>query len=160
MRKMETLEIALPEPARFRMENGQWKMDNDGEVDVLLVGWGSTKNTVLDVLEVLEGKEGNIGYLHYTYLWPLKTARFQELAAKAKRVILIEGNYQGQLGAFLREKTGIEIKEKLLKYDGRPFFLEELRDALLAPGPLVPHQDIVRTSSPSSPSSPLLPPPV
>jgi 2-oxoglutarate ferredoxin oxidoreductase subunit alpha len=101
----------------------------------LLIGWGSTKNTVLDVLEELgkasnAGKAGKVGYLHYTYLWPLKVERFKALHARAKRTILIEGNYQGQLGVFLREKTGIEIKERLLKYDGRPFFFEELRDLL------------------------------
>jgi 2-oxoglutarate ferredoxin oxidoreductase subunit alpha len=146
MRKMEALERALPEPTLFRMENGKWIMDNDTmALDMLLVGWGSTKGPVLDVLEAREAhptspsglrragaaSAARIGYLHYTYLWPLKTQRFAELTKQAKRTILIEGNYQGQLGILLRQKTGMEIREKLLKYDGRPFFFEELRDALL-----------------------------
>ncbi|HLD71701.1 MAG TPA: hypothetical protein VI873_03760, partial [Candidatus Peribacteraceae bacterium] len=154
MRKMETLSKALPEPELFtRGESGigNQELGQEGELDILLIGWGSTKNTVLDVMEDLgkEGKEGNerhegkIGYLHFTYLWPLKTERFKALHAKAKRTILIEGNYQGQLGVFLREKTGIEINEKLLKYDGRPFFLEELRDLI-----------VKGTSVPSVPSAP------
>ena len=147
MRKMETLAKAMPEPELYRAGSRQQAAisTNAEDLDVLLVGWGSTKNVVLDVLEVLDSSL-KIGYLHYTYLWPLKTKRFEELTKRAKRTVLIEGNYQGQLGVFLKEKTGIDIAERLLKYDGRPFFFEELRDALLSPAPLLPHRDIVRTS--------------
>lgn len=113
LRKMEALEKALPEPTLY----------GDQKPDVLLVGWGSTKGPVLDVMQELGGK---VGYLHFTYLWPLKTGRFEALAAKAKRVVLIEGNYQGQLGVLLRQRCGIDIADKILKYDGRPFFFDEL----------------------------------
>ncbi len=113
MKKMEALENALPDPELFGSKNPE----------ILLVGWGSTKGCVLDVLEDVEG---NVGYLHFAYLWPLKTNRFEELAAKAKKVILVEGNFQGQLGMLIRQKCGYEIKDKILKYDGRPFFTNEL----------------------------------
>jgi 2-oxoglutarate/2-oxoacid ferredoxin oxidoreductase subunit alpha len=131
MRKMTTLKSDLPEP----------ELLGDQNPEVLVVGWGSTKNVMEDVLEELR-----ISYLHYTYLWPLKTELFEKLSKKAKRVILIEGNYQGQLGALLKQETGIDIPEKMLKYDGRPFFYEEVIEALSQKGPLVPHQDISTTS--------------
>lgn len=129
MRKMETLKKQLPDPELF-ITDANTKI----EVDVLLVGWGSTKMTLMDVLESLEvGKFGGlkIGYLHYTYLWPLKTELLEKLATKAKKVILVECNYQGQLGMLIREQCGLEIKEKILKYDGRPFFYDELRELIL-----------------------------
>ena len=50
----------------------------------------------------------------------------------AKNIILVEENNTGQLGRLLREKTGIEIlaKNRILKYDGRPFYCDELKKEL------------------------------
>jgi 2-oxoglutarate ferredoxin oxidoreductase subunit alpha len=126
LRKIEALEKALPEPELIGAKNPE----------ILLVGWGSTKGAVLDALNALKTENSklktSLGYLHYTYLWPLKTKRFAELAAKAKKIILIEGNHQGQLGQLLRQQSGIAIDGKILKYDGRPFFHDELLRALKA----------------------------
>lgn len=116
MRKMEKLRSVLPEPELFGAK----------DPEVLLVSWGSNKGVVLDVMKELETKKSKLGYLHYTYLWPLRTERFQELAKKAKKVVLIECNKQGQLGMLLKQECGIGIEEKILKYDGRPFFYDEL----------------------------------
>jgi len=108
------------------------------ELDVLIVSWGSNKNAILDSMQkgIFTTQEqasspasnGNarIGYLHYTYLWPLRTEKLLELAAKAKKTILIEGNEQGQLGMLIKQECGLEFDEKLLKYDGRAFSFEEL----------------------------------
>ena len=80
----------------------------------------------MKAIEANEANEARIGYLHYTYLWPLKTERFKRLAASAKRLVLVECNKQGQLGMLLRQESGIDISHKILKYDGRPFFYDEL----------------------------------
>jgi len=34
----------------------------------------------------------------------------------------VEGNYSGQLAKLIRMETGIKIEHKLLKYDGEPFY--------------------------------------
>jgi len=70
--------------------------------------------------------------LHYTYLWPLCTAELQRLAGRSKRAVLVEQNYQGQLGMLIRMECGLDITDKILKYDGRPFFYDELLSLLLA----------------------------
>ena len=49
---------------------------------------------------------------------------------KAKNVILIENNVTGQLGRLIREKTGLKINNRLLKYDGRPYRSDELNKIL------------------------------
>lgn len=121
MRKAETLKKALPDAELF----------GDQHPETVIVGWGSTKTVVLDALKSNALKDKRIGYLHYTYLWPLKTERFVELANGAKRVILVEGTHQGQLAMLLRQETGIGIDHKVLKYDGRPFFYDELVELLL-----------------------------
>ncbi len=116
MRKMNALTSSLPEPELFGAENPE----------TLLVGWGSTKSVVIDALQSDELKKKKIGYLHFTYLWPLKTEKFEKLTKSAKKTILIEGNFQGQLGMMLRQQCGVLIESKILKYDGRPFFIDEL----------------------------------
>jgi 2-oxoglutarate ferredoxin oxidoreductase subunit alpha len=59
---------------------------------------------------------------------PFPAANTTELLSKSKRIIDVEQNSTGQLAALIREHTGIEIKEKILKYDGRPFFPEEIAE--------------------------------
>jgi pyruvate/2-oxoacid:ferredoxin oxidoreductase alpha subunit len=44
----------------------------------------------------------------------------------------VEQNYQGQLGMLIRMECGLDITDKILKYDGRPFFYDELLGLLLA----------------------------
>lgn len=135
MKKMAALKKVLPEPEVYEVVNGKWKVENNEneKFDLLIVGWGSTKGPVLDAIEKgTEGTEGKklnklrIGYLHYTYLWPLKTERLEKLAAKAKKTVVIEGNFQSQLSMLLRQECGFEPTAKILKYDGRPFFTDEL----------------------------------
>ena len=74
------------------------------------------------------------------YFWAilhdgLKDKKIEEIRKeieKAKKVILIENNATGQLGRILREKTGIKIENRILKYDGKPFYSDELTEEILA----------------------------
>ncbi len=152
MRKAEWLKKMLPEPELFRVESarpdaarptgtgevgrGKWKVESDESFapDILLIGWGSTKSVVLDALKdyplTTNHQPLSIAYLHFTNLWPLKTERFSALCSKAKKTILIEGNAQGQLGMLLKQETGTPIHHRILKYDGRPFFVDELQSLI------------------------------
>jgi 2-oxoglutarate/2-oxoacid ferredoxin oxidoreductase subunit alpha len=135
MRKIKALKSVLPEPELYQVVSDQWSVisgDSVPEFDLLVVGWGSTKGVIADVLQSEESQGKNVGYLHYTYLWPLKTDRFVDLAKKVKKTVLVEGNSQGQLGMLLKQECGVDISEKILKYDGRPFFYDEL-SSLLTP---------------------------
>ncbi len=116
MKKLEALRSALPEPELFGAK----------EPDLLLIGWGSTKDTVLDALAHDSLAEKKIGYLHFTYLWPLKTQTLLALRKSAARTVLIEQNYQGQLGMLIKQECGATVNDRILKYDGRPFFVDEL----------------------------------
>ncbi len=122
MRKLTALKAKLPEPELIGDENPEF----------LFVSWGSNKGPIEDILKSDEFKDKKVGYLHYTYLWPLKTEKLLALAKNAKKTILIECSYLGQLGLLIRQETGFSFSDTILKYDGRPFFLEELRDRMLA----------------------------
>ena len=50
---------------------------------------------------------------------------------RSKRIVLVEQNYQGQLGMLIRMSCGLDIPDKILKYDGRPFFYDELLSSVL-----------------------------
>lgn len=116
MRKMKSLEKELPQPILF----------NPHRSETILVGWGSVKNTVLDLIS--QGQD--IGYLHYEYLFPLKTELLNTLIKRGKKIILVENNQAGQLAEMLKEKTGYPFKKRILKYDARPFFVEDILEYL------------------------------
>nr|MBA4405088.1 hypothetical protein [Nanoarchaeum sp.] len=91
----------------------------------LIIGFGSTKGVILDAIKGLDYK-----FLQVLYLMPMSSKIKKEIE-DAKTVVIVENNLTGQLGRLIREKTGIEIKNKILKYDGRPFLADELRKELL-----------------------------
>lgn len=101
----------------------------------LVVGWGSCKTVILDALDSIDGSiknpgRGNYKFLQVLYMKPISDKIKQEIQ-KAKKVILIEQNVTGQLGRLIREKTGISIKNRILKYDSRPFKSDELKEEIL-----------------------------
>ena len=87
----------------------------------LIIGWGSTSNAIIDAIKGLDAK-----FLQVLYVKPLSNQIKKEIE-KANNVILIECNVTGQLGRLIREKTGIKIENRLLKYNGRPFHEDELK---------------------------------
>lgn len=120
MRKLETLRQQLPEP----------KIYGDNNSDTLFVGWGSVKSALLDALPTVQKSGQSFAYLHFEYLYPLRTELLEELIVgmdkKYRRVILIENNSMGQLGNLITQETGYKFNEKLLKFDGRPFFVDDI----------------------------------
>jgi 2-oxoglutarate ferredoxin oxidoreductase subunit alpha len=135
MRKFHTLKSTLPQPYLHMTplgEQGGLRIDEQDEIELLVVGWGSTLGVMRDLLFSEELQSRKIAYLHYTYLWPLCTSELQRLAGRSMRVVLVEQNYQGQLGMLIRMECGLDITDKILKYDGRPFFYDELLSLLLA----------------------------
>ncbi|MDD5026044.1 MAG: 2-oxoacid:acceptor oxidoreductase subunit alpha [Candidatus Peribacteraceae bacterium] len=121
MKKMEALAASLPEP----------DLSGSAHPEILIVSWGSTKGVVEDILgdEVCKGRQ--IAHLHYAYLWPLKTQRFEALAKTARRVVCVECNHTGQLSMLLKRACGTGPTDQILKADGRPFFYDELKEKLL-----------------------------
>jgi len=100
----------------------------------LIIGWGSTKTAILDALDdidkSIETNKGNYKFLQVLYMKPLSNQIKTEIE-KADNVILIEQNLTGQLGRLIREKTGIKINNRILKYDSRPFNSDKLKEEIL-----------------------------
>ncbi len=88
----------------------------------LVIGWGSTKGAILDSIKDLDCK-----FIQIIYLEPF-SRKIKEELEKANNLILVENNATSILSSLIAEKTGIliEDKNKITKYDGRPFFYEDL----------------------------------
>ena len=101
------------------------------DADVTIVGWGTTKGSILDAMEILQ-QEDNVktNFLQVRLMRPFPVEEVTSILSKAKHTILVEENYVGQLGDLIREQTGIDLNQRLVKFDGRPFSEEELLEAL------------------------------
>ena len=92
------------------------------DADLTIVSWGSNKGSILHALKELP----NVNYLHLTWLSPFPDEAVGRILTGSKRVLDIESNSTAQLAGLIREQTGFTITDKLLKYDGRPIFPEEI----------------------------------
>ena len=92
----------------------------------LIIGWGSNKTVILDAIDGLDYK-----FLQVIYTKPLSEQIKKEME-KANKLILVESNLTGQLGRLIREKTGIEIKNRILQYDGLPFTSDGLKEQIMS----------------------------
>jgi 2-oxoglutarate ferredoxin oxidoreductase subunit alpha len=94
------------------------------KADLTIVSWGSNKGSILQAMKEF----ANVNYLHITWMSPFPAEAVAKILKGAKSVLHIENNFTAQLAGLIREKTGIEIEKKYLKYDGRPFYVEELSE--------------------------------
>ncbi|NMC76926.1 MAG: 2-oxoacid:acceptor oxidoreductase subunit alpha [Candidatus Methanofastidiosa archaeon] len=89
----------------------------------LLIGWGSTRCIVEEALK--EIKEPKLGFLHFKQVYPLPREMMGYLI-NAQKLIVIENNASAQFANLIKMETGFEIKNKILKYNGRCFSVEEV----------------------------------
>jgi len=96
------------------------------DADITIVSWGSNKGSILEALKNFS----NVNYVHVTWMNPFPVKFLTDVLPKAKHIVDIECNYTGQLANIIREKTGIEIKDRYLKFDGRMIYPEEIIEKL------------------------------
>lgn len=116
MRKLQGVLAATPPPA----------IEGPAEADVTIVGWGSTSGAFRDAMPTFREKGVAVNYLNIAQPFPMHADAVARALRSAKRTLLVEANYTGQLGRLIRAETGIDIPQKLLKYDGEPFYPWEL----------------------------------
>jgi 2-oxoglutarate ferredoxin oxidoreductase subunit alpha len=125
MNKLGLLAKAIP-------QDQQYALHGRAAAELTVVAWGSTKGTILDAMKILEKEGRSINFLQCRLMRPFPAADVERILRAAKRLVLIEENYSGQLGAVLAEQTGVRIADRVLKFDGRPFSEDEMVAALRA----------------------------
>lgn len=123
MRKIQAFEKQMPQPV----------LEGDNDADVTFIFWGSVKGAVKEAVKMLEAKKISSNLCCITWLSPFPSETVSRILKNAKRPVLVENNMTGQLGQLIRQQTGIELKEQILKYDGRPFFPEEIVESIMKP---------------------------
>lgn len=93
----------------------------------LIISWGSTFHIIKEPLKNIKREKTAI--LHFEQVWPINEIA-KSYAAKAKKIILIEGNYGAQFEKLFHFETGKKADEKLLNYSGAPFSIEEIEEYL------------------------------
>ncbi|MCM8813153.1 MAG: 2-oxoacid:acceptor oxidoreductase subunit alpha [Candidatus Omnitrophica bacterium] len=94
---------------------------------IALVCWGSTRLIVEEACARLE--RDDLAVLHFRQVYPLHADTAAYLR-RAEQLIVIENNATGQFARLLQMTTGVPVSEKILKYDGLPFFVDELTERL------------------------------
>ena len=124
MRKLETARAEMERPRRYGPD----------EADVTLVCWGSTYMICREAVELAAAQGLSLNLFQFLDIWPFPEG-VEEAFDGAGRLVLVEQNFNGQLGQLIRQETGILIEDRLLRYDGRVFNPEDILDAVAAMGP-------------------------
>ncbi|MGE8034310.1 2-oxoacid:acceptor oxidoreductase subunit alpha [Lysinibacillus sp. NPDC093692] len=99
------------------------------EADILLVGFNSTRGAIEEVQERLNAQGMKVNHAHIRLIHPFPSAEVAPLVAKAKKVIVVENNYTGQLANIMKMNIGGHDKiETITKYNGTPFLPGELEN--------------------------------
>ncbi len=116
MRKLEGLRAAGRPPA----------LEGPASAALTFVAWGSTVGAVRDARTILSARGVSTNLLAIKQVYPLATDALRSILGGARRTLLVEANYSGQLGRLIRAETGIDLATHFLKYDGEPFGPREI----------------------------------
>ncbi|MCW4049630.1 MAG: 2-oxoacid:acceptor oxidoreductase subunit alpha [Candidatus Bathyarchaeota archaeon] len=104
------------------------KVYGDEDPDVTLFGWGSTKGPVLEAIGMLSKKGVKTRFVQVRFMEPFPSGITQYLEGAC---VLFETNRSAGLGTLIKFNTGFEFQHVALKYDGRPFFADEIVDKVM-----------------------------
>ncbi len=93
------------------------------DYEKLVIGWGSTDSMIREAMKVL--RPGKTAYLRFPQVFPVPVQAGQYLS-RARKIICVETNETGQFADLIKLKIGVDIRDRILKYDGLPFSSEEL----------------------------------
>lgn len=96
--------------------------NNDSPIALLC--WGSNKGVCNEAAKNL-----GLKVIQPIVLWPFPLTQFQEAVRGVDRLICVENNATGQL-ATLISGYGYKVTNRVLRYDGRPFSLDELEEKI------------------------------
>lgn len=123
-RMRKTAQLLIDEPVE---SNEKYE-----EADILYVGFISTAGAIEEAISRLDQQNVKVNHIQIRQLHPFPSDVVQEAFNKAKKVVVAEHNYQGQLSNII--KMNINHQNKIInqtKYDGTPFLPHEIEDKAL-----------------------------
>jgi 2-oxoglutarate/2-oxoacid ferredoxin oxidoreductase subunit alpha len=115
--------------AALKFDNPVYSNAPHEDADILLVGFNSTRGAIEEVQERLNAQGMKVNHAHIRLIHPFPSTEVAPLVAKAKKVIVVENNYTGQLANIMKMNVGGHDKiETITKYNGTPFLPGELEN--------------------------------
>ncbi|MEO6509331.1 MAG: transketolase C-terminal domain-containing protein, partial [Patescibacteria group bacterium] len=99
---------------------------NLDESHTVFVSWGGIKGAVLEAQKLLSKKGLETAFIHFTHVHPMDKEKVLPLFKSGKRYIMVENNSTAQFAQLLKQQTGVNVSEHVLRYDGRPLFPEDI----------------------------------
>ena len=93
----------------------------------LIISWGSNYNTIVEALSIIN--DGKTALAHFPQVYPLHKDT-AALLLRPKELVIFEQNETGQFADLIKLEAGVDIKKRILKYNGMPFSVEEIVKAL------------------------------
>src|SRR5699024_3232849 len=113
-RMRKTAQLLIDEPVKSN--------EKYDEADILYVGFISTIGAIEEAITRLDKQNVKVYHIQNRQLHPFTSEAVQEAFNKAKKVVVAEHNYQGQLSSII--KMNVNHQGKIInqtKYDGTPF---------------------------------------
>jgi 2-oxoglutarate ferredoxin oxidoreductase subunit alpha len=107
------------------------KYYGDEDIDYLLLTWGSSYGPTREALELLKEEGIKVGLLSFNDVWPLPKEQLEDLSCDGVELITVELNSTAQFGSLIASETLLDVKQSILKYDGRPFTGKEIYNRFL-----------------------------
>ncbi len=91
----------------------------------LVIGWGSTYGVISEIVS----DNPEFTHVHFEHIYPLPDS-VEDLLRNADKIIVVENNATGQFANLLQMTYGIKLNQRILKYNGEPFHVDELEQKL------------------------------
>jgi 2-oxoglutarate ferredoxin oxidoreductase subunit alpha len=120
MKKEHSLLPSIPKPEVY----------GNTHAEITLISWGSTKWACIEAMELLAKYDITANIIHFTYIYPFNIRKTQPLLSRINRAIVVENNATGQFAGLLKQYFNFEPEHALLKYDGHPFYPDEISNII------------------------------
>ena len=120
MRKLKLAARLAPPPV-------EW---GDDEPDISVLCFGTTVQPLRQAMAWLARDGAKVAAMQVVTIWPFPAEAVSAFIGRAKKTLMIEGNYAGQLEGLIREQCLLAIDHRLHRYDGRPFSPEQVYQSL------------------------------
>ena len=112
------------------------KLIGPENADLTVVSWGSNKGAILEAVENINNKTDSeqnkkINVLMVKNMFPFKIEEITKILNSSNKLVLIENNQSSQLNQLIKKETCIDIKDKILRFDGKTFTVDNVYDELI-----------------------------
>ncbi len=105
-------------------------------LDMLIHSWGTAARVTAEAVDMLRRRGLRAALVRVHYFSPYPSRLLSSIAAEAHqagaRLVNVEHNYTAQAAKIAAMKSGVVFDTHVLKYTGRPIYIDELVEALMA----------------------------